>query len=374
MNQYPAGLPAQLNVSFALADETPIDPTSPTMEIWDGGTLIVPAIPLTRISLGFYYGIWNIPSTQYTAVYTVLYKASYLGEPIQVSEDIEVTSAGVVPAMTGYYCSWDDVRACLLGLDIGDIPDSLQTRINTLHIPSLKTEIDQYCRQNFDKTVITEFLNGSTTDKMVLNRRPIRNLFYCVLRVIPSISWYTFRRWRNINVIDSIGTVVAYQGGPEPANENVQPPYPGMSGYSGQSGFSGSGYTWESTIEKADLFVDSANGILTIPPRILYLEMQAIPFWNYTFLKGNDNVEVQYEYGYDLTNLPLDLRLAAAKLVACQVLLFKGIVQSGGGSNSIAIDGVSRSFGGGAPFSALIADMRAQAYATLDKYRRIQVG
>jgi len=259
-----------------------------------------------------------------------------------------------------YYCNWDDVKACLLGLDVADMPTSLQTRMETTYIPAIKNEIDTYCRQNFDLTTVEYEFDGTGTEKIILNRRPIKELISCVLTVIPSISWYTFRRWRNINVIDSKGYTVATQGGPEPINSTVMPPYnPGD-------------YTFDSTITTADLFVDCVNGILIIPPRILYLEMQAIPFWNYTWLKGNNNIWVKWTYGYASDNYPADLRMAAAKLVACQVLLIKGIGISAG-TNSMNIDGVSRNFGG-TPYAALIEDMRKQAYQTLEHFRRVDIG
>lgn len=259
-----------------------------------------------------------------------------------------------------YYCSWDDVKACLLGLDVADIPTTLQSRIENTYIPAIKHEIDTYCRQNFDLTTIEQKFDGTGTDKIVLPRRPVKEITLCTLTVIPSISWYTFRRWRNINVVDSQGMTIATQGGPEPINNTVMPPY------------AGGDYTFDSTITTADLFVDCVNGMLIIPPRILYLEMQAIPFWNYTWLKGNDNVWVTYTYGYDSSNYPKDLKLAAAKLVACQVLLLKGIGISAG-TNSMTVDGVARNFAG-MPYGALIEDMRKQAYQTLDHFRRIDIG
>jgi hypothetical protein len=258
-----------------------------------------------------------------------------------------------------YYCSWDDVKACLLGLDVADIPTTLQTRIEQTYIPALKNEIDTYVLQNLDLTTITEFYDGSGTDKIILKKRPVNQLTNCILRVIPSISWYTFARWRHINVVDSQGITVAVQGGPEPYTGKTPPYSPGD-------------YVWETDITKADLFVDCVNGFLTIPPRILYLEMQAIPFWNYTWLKGNANIEVTYTYGYASDNFPLDLRMAAAKLVAAQLLLIKGIGMSAG-ANSITIDGVARNFGG-TPYAALIKDFRDQAYQTLDHFRRLGVG
>ena len=264
-----------------------------------------------------------------------------------------------MPPIPGYYCSWDDVKANLLGLDVGDLPTSLQTRVEQYFIPSLKMEIDGYCRQNFDVTEITQFIDGSGTDHMMGLRRPIIELKNCILRVIPSISWYQFRRWRNVNVVDSQGVTVAVQGGPEPINNSVTPPY------------APADYTWDSTITNADLFVDCINGYLTIPPRILYLEMQAIPFWNYTFLRGNKNIEVTYSYGYK-TAYPKDFSIAAAKLLAAQVLLLKGIGTSAG-TNSITMDGASRNFGG-TPYTALIQEYKTQAYVILDRFRRIEIG
>ena len=361
MQQFTRGYTATFYCTYARLDGTAVDPTSPTVEVWQGAVQIVPPIAMTQISVGFYYAEWVIPGAQATGIYTALYKGIIDGIDCQGSEDFQVILQGgsVTPGIPDYYCSWDDVSACLLGLDLGCVPSTLMDRMTQFHIPAVKNEIDSYCRQNFNRTTVKQFFDGSTTEKIVLPRRPIRQLTYCVLRVIPSISWYTFARWRHINVVDSEGYTIATQGGPEP-HAGKYPPY------------SPGDYDWEDDIVKADLFVDCANGILTIPPRILYLEMQAIPFWNYTFLKGNANVEVWYEYGYDETNFPRDLRLAAAKLAACQLLLLKGIFQSSG-ANSVSIDGVSRNFGG-TPYTALIEDMRKQAYATLDRFRRMEVG
>lgn len=358
MLQYPKGETATFYCTYALIDGSPIDPVSPAVSIWYNSVMIVPNMPLTRISLGYYSIDWLIPMDFVMGEYSALYSGYIQGEFVQGEESFEITGEPT-PLITDYYCTWDDVKACLLGLDIGDMPQTLQDRMILFHMPALKQEIDQYCRQNFDKTTVTEFIDGSGTDRIVLQRRPIRQVFNCILRVIPSISWYSFARWRNVNVIDSQGITIAQQGGPEPHTGKYPPYSPGD-------------YNWETTIEKADLMVDCSNGIIVIPPRILYLEMQAIPFWNYTFLRGNKNIEISYEYGYDLTNLPRDLRLASAKLVACQILLLKGI-SVGAGANSISLDGVSRSFGG-VPYTALIEDMRKQAFATLDKFKRIFIG
>jgi len=360
MQQFTRGYVATFYCTYARLDGTAVDPPDPRVSIWEGPVEIVPDITMIYISAGFYYATWTIPGTQTTGIYTALYKGTIDGIAVQGSEDFEVILQGgsVTPGIPDFYCSWDDVKACLLGLDIGDLPATLMDRITNFHIPALKNEIDTFCRQNFNRTTITQYFDGSRTETLVLPRRPVKQLLYCNLRVIPSISWFTFKRWRHINVVDSEGYTIAVQGGPEPIG-TAQPPY------------NPSDYVWETTIEKADLLVDCANGILVIPPRILYLEMQAIPFWNYTFLQGNNNVEVTYEYGYDETNFPKDLRRAASLLVACQILLNKGIVSSAG-ANSMSIDGVSRNFGG-TPYTALIEDYRKQAYQTLEKFKRIQI-
>ncbi len=363
MQEFTRGSTATFYCTFARLNGQPVDPTTYTLEIWQGATNVVPAFSMTRVSLGYYIATWAIPSAQTVGSYLALYKGTIDGIVCQGSETFEIIAASVSPTpptITGYYCSWDDIKACLAGLDIGDMASTLQSRVENFYIPALKNEIDTYCRQNLDKKTITQFIDGSGTDKIVKEiRRPINKLTNCILRVIPSISWYQFRRWRHINVIDSQGYTIATQGGPEPINSTVTPPY------------GPTDYTWETTIEKADLFVDCASGILTIPPRILYLEMQAIPFWNYTFLRGNNNIEITYDYGYETNNFPLDLRMAAAKLVACQILLLKGI-SVGAGANSISMDGVSRNFGG-TPYGAIIEDFRRQAYATLDHFRRFEV-
>ena len=182
MQQFTVGAAATFYCTFARLDGSAVNPTTPTVEVWQGATLVVPAVPMVMISTGYFFATWTVPGITPTGTYSALYKGIIDGIPVQASEDFELTlvGGGVMP-ISGYYCTWDDVKACLLGLDIGDIPDTLQTRMTSFYIPNLKKEIDQYCRQNFDLTTITEFLNGSTTDVMAGLRRPIKNLFYCVL-------------------------------------------------------------------------------------------------------------------------------------------------------------------------------------------------
>ena len=348
-----------LYCTFEQVPVGPVDPVDPKVSIWHNGVQVVPDMVLNKISTGYYSVDWLVSVDP--GDYVALYSGIIAGVPSQDTDNFDV-ALGVVPVLPDFYCSWDDIKAVLLGLDVGDIPDSLESRVIQHYVPMVKHEIDGYCRQNFNLTEITEFLDGSRTETIVLKRRPIISLQQCVLRVIPSISWYTFKRWRNVNVIDSEGNVVAVQGGPEPIG-NAQPPYTGGEGVD---------YNWDPEIDKADLFVDCVNGFLVIPPRILYLEMQAIPFWNYTFLQGNKNVELSYTYGYTETNFPWDLRMAAARLVAIQVLMVKGLSVGGAGSSTISIDTVSRGLGAAA-YAGTMEMLKQQAYLVLDRYRRMDV-
>lgn len=356
------GTTATFYCTYTRVSGEQVDPIDPVMSIYQDDNLIYGPVAMTKISVGYYFATWAVPNSQPSGNYSAFYEGVVDGLDGQAEEPFTVVSSGSPgPIATGFYCSWDDVKTNLLGLDVSDMCANLETVISGAVIQNIKVEIDTYCKQNFDRTNITEFYDGTGTNKIVLKRRPIYQLYNCVLRVIPSISWYTFRRWRHINVVDSQGIQVGYQqGGPEPINSTVMPPYnPGD-------------YTWETDIVKADLFVDCANGLLTIPPRILYLEMNAIPFWNYTFLRGNANIEVNYDYGYSLSNMPRDLRNASALLVACQVLRIKGMGLSAG-TVSMNFADVSRNFGS-MPYAGAIEDMRKQAYQILDHFRRISVG
>ncbi|MGI0060366.1 MAG: hypothetical protein ACREBJ_11435, partial [Nitrosotalea sp.] len=124
--------------------------------------------------------------------------------------------------------------------------------------------------------------------------------------------------------------------------------------------------------EASDLHVDAVNGILIIPPRVLFIEAQGVPFWNYTWLMGQRNIEVDYYYGYkDLASLPFELRRATAKLVAAKVLQQKAMWISAG-AKSLSHDEMSRNFGEGA-YSQQISALKEEAYNILDRYKRITV-
>jgi hypothetical protein len=272
------------------------------------------------------------------------------------------------------YCILNDVKTWLAGVDVSEMPPTLDLMIEQTWIPWAKGEVDAFCGDNFDLTTINEFYDGSGGKDMILNHRPISFVRNVVLRVIPALEWFHFLRWFHLNTTDQFGHEVTQRGGVEPIGGAIAPyvfavgsPTPvDMQGPVPTGNFNNTTEQYE----KADLFADCRRGILTIPPRILYLENQAVPFWNYTFLRSTNNIEIEYDYGYkNIDSLPVEIRQASAQLVAAAVLANKGQFASAGAS-SITLGGTSKSFGE-MPYANYIRNYITAAKATLNRYKRI---
>ena len=289
-------------------------------------------------------------------------------------------------ALSYLYCTINDVKKQLLGLDVSDIPDCLIDAITTQYIPWAQRDVDSYCGTNFDRTVVEEFYNGSGSQTLILRHRPVREVLNAVLYIIPSAQWFQFRRWFYVQNTDTLGINVSRRGGVEPNTLTTIPPYvfPTGLGFSNEDAnpinqtatFSDS----ETQYGKSDLFINTTLGTITIPPRILFLEGQAVPFWNYTFLRGDQNIRMKYVYGYsdptqpdELTgeatgNLPRELTDATAKLAAKYVLMAKGMFKSSG-ATSISIDKVTTNYGE-MPYGGQIKYLEETAKAILIRYKR----
>ena len=282
--------------------------------------------------------------------------------------------------MTFQYCTLSDVQGELLGLDISDLPTTLTDRINNDFIPLAKREVDSYCRENFDATRVREFYNGNNLPTLPLRHSPIRQVDVVTIRIVPSLKWFFFRRWFYIKNTRQDGTVVSVSGGVEPVSSTTVPifetpyTYPTGTGLTPEVGIGNTATLINTTAqyERSDLHIDAANGILIIPPRVLFIESQGVPFWNYTWIMGQRNIEVDYTYGYkDQASLPFEIRKATAKLVAVKILQIKAMWISSG-TKSISQDGVSKSFGEGA-YSTETKALKEEAYEILNRYRRITV-
>ena len=251
--------------------------------------------------------------------------------------------------MSFQYCVVDDVKRWLAGLDVSEMPSSLDLIIQEEYIPWAKREIDMFVGENFDLTTTNEFYDGTSTPELILRHRPITFIRKAILRIIPSIEWFEFRRPFHLNTIDQTGVTIAQRGGVEPIDAVVQPPYTFDPGSTVPADLIGLPKTADfnnttEQFERADLFVNCKLGVLTIPPRILFLENQGVPYWNYTWLQGYATNEIEYDYGYkDLETLPQEIRSACAKLAAASVLNTKGLF-AGSGAVSLSIEGVSKSF------------------------------
>lgn len=285
--------------------------------------------------------------------------------------------------MSFNYCTLSDVRKELMGLDVSDLPTSLPASIEDYFIPAAKREIDSFCGESFDSKRVREFLDGNNLAQIPLRHKPILQVDVVTARLVPSMKWIFFKRWFYIKSVSHDGTVVSIDGGVEPVSSSFVPTFETPYTYA-----VGSGLTPEVSVgftatvsnsteqyERSDLFIDSANGLLIIPPRVLFIEAQGIPFYNYTWLQGHRNIEVGYTYGYkDIDSLPFELRVACAKLVAAKVLQQKGMWVSAG-TKSISDGGCfpgSKSFGEGA-FSTEIKALKEEAYNILARYKRITV-
>lgn len=278
--------------------------------------------------------------------------------------------------MSFSYCTLDEVKMWLAGLDVSEMPTTLDLIIEQNYIPWAKRQVDTFIGENLDLTTVTEFYDGSGRIELILNHRPVSFLRKCVLRLIPSVQWFEFKRWFHINNVDQLGVTIAFKGGVEPNTQSDLPPYTFVSGSNVPPDTIGvATATFNDTtdqFEKSDLIVDCKKGILSIPARILYLENQALPFWNYTWLRSPNNIEVTYDYGYkDLDSLPQEIRSAAAQLVAAAVLSTKGQFM-GGGLSSFSLSSGSKSFGE-RPFASHIKSYIEGAKATLQTYKRIRV-
>lgn len=279
--------------------------------------------------------------------------------------------------MSFNYCSLNDCKMWLAGVDVSEMPSSLDQIIEQNYIPWAKRQIDTYIGQNLDLTTVTEYYDGNGKIELILNHRPVNFVRECSLFVIPSVQWYTFRRWFNINTVDILGTKVADRGGVQPnAPESVAPyTFPegslvplDMISATPTADF----LSTEHQYGQSDLFVNNKLGILSIPPRIMYLESQGIPFWNYTWLKGYGNIKVTYDYGYvSYEVLPTEVKSAAAQLVAAAVLKTKGQFV-GSGAVSLNVGPMSKSYGE-MPYGNYIKAYIEGAKQTLNVYKQVRV-
>lgn len=295
-------------------------------------------------------------------------------------------------ALSFLYAKKDDVKKHMLGLDISDLPSSLDAAIESKYLTWAQRDVDTYCGQNFDQTVTEEHYDGTGSNMLILRRRPVREVLNVRLYIIPSAQWVIFKRWFYVQTNSRTGITIARTGGVAPVPPTSNPPYvfpPGLGFINEDSNPVNQTADFLDTEPRygdTDLFVNCETGLLTIPPRVIFMEGQATPFWNYTWLRGTQNVRIKYSYGYTNPatpavpdalissangNLPAEITDATA-MWACKYILMDKAVTMGAGAKSLSVDGVSRSFGE-MPYEGVIKMLDENAKRIMYRYKMLGV-
>lgn len=281
------------------------------------------------------------------------------------------------------HCGLQQVQDELFGQNLDQFRDadgtltSLNRIIAQRIIPEVSAQVIQALNTPFDWCRHIFFVDGPGSKQIVLPFRNIAWVNVCFLRVLPSLPWYRFVRFRAVDGTEfaRIGLTEPPPPRPESIPPNVLIP-PSAQIKTVQ-------YTG---IEDADMLVDTQRRMIVIPPRVLIAGVY-FPIWTYTFLPGTMNVEVHFTFGFAPTQyengnalqfdpqtgivlsydpaasnpqdpmaainwasgMPTGLTNGIARLVVNRVLRRKWRSQSDGLS-SIGVDGASESYGGG-PYS-----------------------
>jgi len=293
------------------------------------------------------------------------------------------TVVPIIPFLGSYaqplpHCSLRQVRRLLMGLDLSPFRgdngslDEFDAMLVEDIIPEASARAVRVMRTNFDYSREIWYFNGPGSTDLVLPRKAIIYVNAVFLRILPSLVWYRFVRIRNVD-----GAEFAAIGGIEPPPalpENLLPYGDANTPYYTPQILTGA--------EDADLFISPRRRTLSIPPRVLAANI-ATPFWDWTFMPGNMNVEVHFAYGYAPTmytdrqplqfdpltgdllmesapigdgtdvpggapvdwssGMPRDLTQAVARMAYADVLrrFSRGVA---GGLTSVSVDGASESY------------------------------
>ena len=335
---------AVLYATFNRYGGPPIDPDStPQITIYYEDTVIIPATNMTQISTGYWFYSLTILDTFDLGTYNAVFSGQIGGIPFEQIEAFNIVALGkllVIPDVpTNAYCTNADVRAELAGVYLDDIPDIDDLIVDDIAIH--QEEINSRCNNNFNSTRELIWLDGTGLATINLPHQPVTTLHNLVLRVVPSVMWYTFSNPAYINVLRRDGISVRTA-------------------------------SIESEVTNADILVDCVMGQLIVPARILFALEIAYPFWNYTFVRGIKNIEVDYTWGYSLTTRPLSIRHLCSKMVAREILLKKSDLISGGMS-SLSADGFSRGFGG-IPYDVRLQRLESDIDELINRNRTIGLG
>jgi len=331
---------AKLYATFSFGG-VPVDPGTLRIAIYHGDTIVIAPTIMTKISTGYWYYEFTVPTNWTEDFYDAVYTGIINGVTFKQDETFKVIASetitgGALPSTT--YCNAGDVDLELAGVYYKDLAN-MDNYIAEM-ITDADEEVDRRCNRNFREILDTEYIDGNNSPCVYARRVPIKSVTLCELLLTPSTKWYTFTHIALINTHLNISKQIA-----TPATDLQY--------------------------AACDLIVDCIEGRLTIPERVQYVGQSSFPFWNYTFVEGKNNIRLTYTSGFNATDRPREIRRLAAKIVAVGVLKAKGDLISGGSTN-ISLDGVGHSYQG-VPFGGRIELLETQIENIVRRYRKIGV-
>ena len=332
---------AKLYCTFSFGG-VPVAPTNLQITIYHGDDIVVGPTTMTYISLGYYYYEFTVPETWDEDFYDAVYSGKINSQDFKQEETFKVIAQDTLSGAddpTAEYCDLGDVQAELVGVNYNGL-DGIDAII-VEEIYNATHEVDALTNRTWKQARETLYLDGYGTNKIACPKIPINEVHECVLKIVPSVDWYTFAKivLTNTKLINGVAIATA---------------------------------STSDEFDECDLIVDCITGELTIPERVQYIGSSAFPFWNYTFNEGNKNIKLDLTFGYTSTSRPREIKRLAAKIVAKEVLLRKGDQISGGSTNN-SFDGVGSSFQG-VPYGDRIDRLDKKIEEIRRRYKKLGIG
>ena len=231
------------------------------------------------------------------------------------------------------YIEAQDVLDVLSGIDTSSI-DNIETLLDNVLIPTAQAEVNRFIGYNIQQQSQTRFFDGNDQIVLPLKLRPIQSVSEVITYYVPYNSIYqtiSASDIAKINTIDRYGNTITTES------------LPGVS---------------------TKLIVDCARGTLQIPEADQTLRLY---FGTPGFIRGKNNIKVTFVSGYSTSNMPQQIKDAAAYTAAMLLLISIGNIESKG-TVSRKIGQVTKQYGSAFGKTAV-------AYAgTLDKFELTVIG
>jgi len=340
MLRFQRGRTAKLYSTWKVNDIM-VDPTSPQVAIYHGDDVVIVATTPTKISDGYFFYEFSIPSSWTLDLYNALWTGTLDGISTAEEETFEVIKEDTLTGSdlpSDTYCTLGDVQGIMKQVDLTG-PVDVDTYM-TDYIYQAEEDVDEAIERTLKQVTETIYLDGTGQDYIMLPRCPIIGVADCVIRVDNSQNWLTFNNIVYINCTDVDGVVIRAA-------------------------------STDTEVKASDLYVDCSISLLRIPQSDLVVATGAWPMMQYSFIEGRNNIKITYTSGYTSGNFPRRIRRLASLFVVKEFLLRKGDRDSGG-QVSMGVDGMSRNYGA-LPYEGRLAFVDAEIQKIARFYRRIGV-